>query len=30
VIEVAAATEPNLDQDDIDSLFMAARAGQSE
>ncbi len=30
VISVAAATEPNLDQDDIDSLFMAARAGQSE
>jgi CheY-like chemotaxis protein len=30
VIEVADATEPNLDQSDIDSLFMAARAGQSE
>ena len=30
IITVAAATEPNLDQDDIDSLFMAARAGQSE
>jgi two-component system chemotaxis response regulator CheY len=29
-IEVAAATEPNLEQDDIDSLFQAARAGQNE
>jgi len=29
-IEVADATEPNLEQDDIDSLFQAARAGQNE
>ncbi len=29
-IEISEMTEPNLDQDDIDSLFMAARAGQSE
>ncbi len=27
-IEIGEKTEPNLDQDDIDSLFMAARAGQ--
>jgi CheY-like chemotaxis protein len=30
MLEVAAATEPNLGQDDIDSLFQAARAGQNE
>lgn len=30
MIQVADATEPNLEQDDIDSLFQAARAGQSE
>jgi two-component system chemotaxis response regulator CheY len=29
-IEVADATEPNLEQDDIDSLFQAARVGQNE
>lgn len=29
-LEISEMTEPNLDQDDIDSLFMAARAGQSE
>ena len=29
-IEISEMSEPNLDQDDIDSLFMAARAGQSE
>ena len=29
-IEVSDATEPNLEQDDIDSLFQAARAGQNE
>jgi two-component system chemotaxis response regulator CheY len=29
-VEVGDATEPNLGQDDIDSLFQAARAGQSE
>lgn len=29
-IEVSAAIEPNLEQDDIDSLFQAARAGQNE
>lgn len=30
IIQVADATEPNLEQDDIDSLFQAARAGQNE
>lgn len=30
VIQVSDATEPNLEQDDIDSLFQAARAGQNE
>lgn len=30
IAEVAEASEPNLEQDDIDSLFQAARAGQSE
>jgi len=30
IIQVGEETGPNLDQDDIDSLFMAARAGQSE
>jgi CheY-like chemotaxis protein len=30
VLEVSDATEPNLEQDDIDSLFQAARVGQSE
>jgi two-component system chemotaxis response regulator CheY len=29
-LEVADAIEPNLEQDDIDSLFQAARAGQNE
>ncbi len=29
-IEVGVETGPNLEQSDIDSLFMAARAGQSE
>jgi CheY-like chemotaxis protein len=28
--EVSDAIEPNLEQDDIDSLFQAARAGQNE
>lgn len=30
LIQVGEETGPNLDQDDIDSLFMAARTGQSE
>jgi CheY-like chemotaxis protein len=29
-IEISDAVEPNLEQDDIDSLFQAARAGQNE
>jgi len=29
-IEVSDAIEPNLEQDDIDSLFQAARVGQNE